>query len=76
MWLDAMVAEDEEEDFLRTKAFTEYLACFIDPQAVKKVREREQNTVSVSDEDFIKTIEQMEGRVLGKEERESLLKRG
>jgi hypothetical protein len=76
MWLDAMVAEDEEEEFSREKAFTEYLAYFIDPAAVKRVKDSEKNTVSVSNEDFIKTIEQMEGRVLSKEERASILNGG
>lgn len=61
LWMDNMMELDETEAFERTRAFTEYLASFINPQAVREIKNMANNTIQVSDIDFAKTIEQLLG---------------
>jgi hypothetical protein len=71
LWYYHNFAKDEEEKFESNRDFIEYLAGFIEPQAVQKIRElRNRNsgtggkTVSVDDNSFTKGIEQIFGRKL------------
>lgn len=63
-WMDSMMQQDELESFEEKKAFTEYLASFINPQAVREIKNMANNTNQVSDEDFAKTLEQLLGGTL------------
>ena len=74
LWYYHNFAKDDEERFESNRDFVEYLAGFIEPQAVQKIRElRNRNnntggkTVSVDDNSFARGIEQMFGRKLNVE---------
>lgn len=61
LWMDNMMDQDDKELFDEKKAFIEYLASFINPQAVREIKNMANNTKQVSDEDFAKTLEQLMG---------------
>jgi len=75
LWYYHSFVKDDEEKFETNRDFVEYLAGFIEPQAVQKIRElRNRNsgntggkTVSIDDNSFARGIEQMFGRKLGLE---------
>ena len=78
LWYYHNFAKDDEEKFETNRDFVEYLAGFIEPQAVQKIRElRNRNnstggkTVSVDDNSFARGIEQMFGRKLNVESTET-----
>lgn len=62
--MDKMIEKDDQEAFEEKKAFIEYLASFINPQAVREIKELSNNTKQVSNEDFAKTLAQLNGGVL------------
>lgn len=59
----AMIAKDEEEEFDRTLSFVEYLATFINPEGVQKVRQKRQEPqFGVDDNVFLDTLSKITGR--------------
>lgn len=56
-----MMEHDLKEEFEDKKAFIEYLASFINPQAVKDLKNMANNTKQISDEDFAKTLAKISG---------------
>lgn len=62
LWYFYNYVKDGEEKFEQNRDFIEYHASFIEPQAVKKIRESRANAVKVSNEDFIKGIKNIFGR--------------
>ena len=59
--MSSMLEQDEKDDFEKTKSFIEYLASFINPEAVQQLKNMTNNAKQVSDEDFAKTLEQLFG---------------
>jgi hypothetical protein len=57
-----MINRDEEEGFLQKRDELEYLASFINPEAVSKVKEMRRNTKAVSDDDFTEILKNVSGR--------------
>ena len=53
---------DKEEEFEDTRNIVEYHASFIEPEAVRKIREGRDNSVEVPHEEFVAGIEEMFGR--------------
>lgn len=64
MWMNEMLEQDDREAFEEKKALVEYLAAFINPEAVREIRNMANNTKQVSDEGFLKTLEQLAGKEL------------
>lgn len=56
-----MIDLDEKEDLEKIKSFIDYLATFINPQAVSSMKNMAKNTKTVSDKDFVKTLEMLSG---------------
>lgn len=56
-----MLKKDAEEEFLQKRDELEYLASFINPEAVSKTKESRKNLVSVTDEDFLKILSTVAG---------------
>ena len=56
-----MIDQDDNDAFEEKKAFIEYLASFINPQAVREIKNMANNTKQVSDADFARTLEQLMG---------------
>ena len=63
-WLAAMMNKDTEEEFLRNRDQVEYLASFINPEAVSKIIDARDKSVNVSDEDFAAILSNLSGREL------------
>ena len=61
-WVATQISLDEEEEFDRTLSFVEYLASFINFEAVKKTKEQRENRKTMSDEEFQELIKQISGR--------------
>ena len=57
-----MLNKDAEENFLRKRDELEYLASFMNPQAVAKVKETRNSLKSVSDADFEIILKSLSGR--------------
>lgn len=55
-WFAAQIAKDNEEEDKKNIAIAEYLAGFINPKAVKAIRNSRDNSVAVSDTDLEKTL--------------------
>jgi len=66
LWYYHSFVKDDEEKFESNRDFVEYLASFIEPKAVQKIKSmREKGKgIGVSDENFTKGLEQMFGRKL------------
>lgn len=66
LWYYHSLLKDDEERFETNRDFVEYLASFIEPQAVQKVRSMRDKgkPIGVSDDNFTKGIEQIFGRKL------------
>jgi len=64
LWYHNNIMQDEKENFEEHRDFTEYLAGFIEPEAVKKIKEARSSgqSVSIDDEKFAKGIESIFGR--------------
>ena len=56
-----MISRDRDEDFDEKLAFVEYLASYINPEAVVKNKERRESTKAVPDEEFLRTIANLSG---------------
>lgn len=64
IWYALMFNKEREEEFDSELNMTEYLASFINAEAVKQTRESRKNTTTVSDEDFEAGLRQNFGRDL------------
>lgn len=62
LWYHHNIMKDEEEAFIDQRSLFEYLASFINPDAVAKTKEMRDNEVKVPDEDFETGISNMFGR--------------
>lgn len=62
LWYFYNYAQDQDEDFERSRDFIEYHASFIEPQAVKKIREGREHAVTASDQNFEESVKQLFGR--------------
>lgn len=63
LWMAAMVAKDEEEKFDRDLSFVEYLATFINPEAVKSVRDKRAiPEYGVGEDTFLDLMSKISGR--------------
>lgn len=63
LWMAAMVAKDEDERFDRDLSFVEYLATFINPEAVKSVRDkRAAPEFGVEEDNFLDILSKISGR--------------
>lgn len=69
LWYYHSIIKDDEEKFETNRDFIEYLASFIEPQAVQKIRSMREKgrTIGTNDENFAKGLEQMFGRKLDTE---------
>lgn len=62
MWYYHNFFEDEEEKYNRQRDFIEYHASFIEPEAVRKIREAREESVDVPHDEFVAGIEYFFGR--------------
>lgn len=61
-WITAQINADEEEEFDKLLAFSEYIASFINFEAVKNIQNQRANRKTTGDEDFADLIEKISGR--------------
>lgn len=54
--------EDKEEQFVEKRDLVEYHASFIEPEAIRKVREARDSKVDVPHDEFVAGIEHLFGR--------------
>lgn len=62
VWMQTMILQDEKEDYEEQLIFTEYLASFSNPEAVKKIREERKMRKTVNDDDFANLVSSISGR--------------
>lgn len=62
MWYFYNFMEDKDEEFVSGRDLVEYHASFIEPEAVRKVREAREESVEVPHDEFIAGIEYFFGR--------------
>lgn len=58
----AQINVDEEEDFDKLLAFSEYIASFINYEAVEKIKNQRANRKTTSNEEFAELLEKISGR--------------
>jgi len=61
--------EDEKESFETERDLVEYNASFVEPEAVRKIREAREKAIIIPEEQFMSGIEKMFGRPLNIKER-------
>ncbi|KKM04884.1 hypothetical protein LCGC14_1759750 [marine sediment metagenome] len=54
--------KDREEEYIQHRDMVEYQASFIEPEAVRKIRESREKAVEVSDDQFTAGLERFFGR--------------
>jgi hypothetical protein len=64
LWYYNNFLEDKKEKYERFRDMVEYNASFIEPEAVRKIREAREKAVLVSDKDFFTGIKNIFGRDL------------
>lgn len=62
MWYELMYYGDKEKQILENRAMIEYLASFINPEAVRQIKESRENEIVRSDEEFEKDVRDLFGR--------------
>lgn len=62
MWYYYNSAEDENEKFELNRDLVEYHASFIEPEAVKKIREAREQKIELSNDQFNAGLERVFGR--------------
>lgn len=62
LWYLYNYIKDKEEEFEQRRDLVEYHASFIEPEAVRKIRESRERAVEVSDDDFARGLEYIFGR--------------
>lgn len=65
MWYFYNYLEDKEESFVHNRDMVEYHASFIEPEAVRKIRESRDEAVEVPHDEFVAGIEHIFGRKIG-----------
>lgn len=70
-WYAYMINGDREDAFERKLNITEYLASFINPQAIQQIHDTRENQKVVPEKEFDQQIRDMFGRDLTKEAIES-----
>ena len=60
LWYHYNFEKDDHDKFIYTRDFLEYLASFIEPEAVQKIKNARENTYS--DPNFDKNIEKIFGK--------------
>lgn len=66
LWFSVQLQKDEEIEQDKNIAIAEYLAGFINPKAVKAIRNARDNSHAVDDESFAKTLEALSKNTLQK----------
>jgi hypothetical protein len=61
-WLFTMINQDVKEEYENELAFTEYLASFSNPEAVKHIREERKKPRTLTDDEFKSMLGGMFGR--------------
>ena len=69
LWYYHNFITDGNEKFEHDRDIIEYHASFIEPEAVRKIREARDQAIMVPDAEFMGGLEQMFGRALGSAER-------
>jgi len=64
LWYYHNFVQDQNEKFELNRDMVEYNASFIEPEAVKKIRDARDKAIEIPDEQFASGIEQMFGRSL------------
>ena len=62
LWYFYHFLEDRKEGFEHDRDMVEYQASFVEPEAVRKIREAREQSVKVPDKEFTAGIESMFGR--------------
>ena len=62
MWYYHNLMEDKEEDFISHRDLVEYNASFIEPEAVRKIREAREESVEIPHDEFVAGLAYMFGR--------------
>ena len=65
LWYYYNIAEDEDKEFKIKRDLVEYHASFIEPEAVRKIREAREEAVEVPHDEFTAGIEYFFGRQIG-----------
>lgn len=55
-WMLAMINKDEEEQIKKEMDLVEYLASFVSPENLRRMKEIQETTVKVSEESFMNTM--------------------
>lgn len=63
-WYSFMIRKDKEEVLETNRDYLEYLAAFINPEGVSKIKSERENAVKISDTDFEKGIRNLFGRTM------------
>jgi hypothetical protein len=71
LWYHHNLLQDREEEFIRQRDLIEYHASFIEPEAVKKIRESREKAVEVNDKEFVAGLKHFFGRELTAEKQYS-----
>ncbi len=64
LWYFHNFMKDREEEYIQRRDMVEYHASFIEPEAVRKIRETREKAVEVSDDQFAAGLEKFFGRSL------------
>jgi len=71
-WYQTQIIEDETERFELQRDITEYGAMFVNPDAVRQVRENRDNVYETSEEDFDAMLKETFGRGIPKVENKEM----
>ena len=69
LWYYHNQMQDREERFEFDRDMIEYHASFIEPEAVRKIRNAREQSIAVNEDQFMSGLEQIFGRKLGQVER-------
>jgi len=64
LWYFHQIEKDSENEFIKDRNMTEYLASFIEPKAVAKIIKSRDEELKITDDDFSKILESSFGRSL------------
>jgi hypothetical protein len=64
LWYYYSCSKDREEKYEHNRDMVEYNASFVEPEAVRKIRDARENTVAISDDQFNAGLEQIFGKAL------------
>ena len=69
LWYYYNYAKDQEERFEINRDLVEYHASFIEPEAVRKIRNAREQSIEIADDQFMSGIETIFGRKMSKAEK-------